>query len=92
MYGLGQLGEVEGKIYRNWQIIDEIPHEARLRRKGLDFGYSNDPRDNVGMAPDRIASHGFAQCRNDCDKLRDTAGSEGLSEEVLLLHPFFHRA
>jgi phage terminase large subunit len=34
---------VEGKLYRNWQIIDEIPHEARLRRKGLDFGYSNDP-------------------------------------------------
>lgn len=43
VYGLGQLGEVEGKIYRNWQIIDEIPHEARLERYGLDFGYSNDP-------------------------------------------------
>jgi phage terminase large subunit len=43
VYGLGQLGEVEGKIYRDWQIIDEIPHEARLERFGLDFGYSNDP-------------------------------------------------
>ncbi|MCK9371037.1 terminase large subunit [Candidatus Dojkabacteria bacterium] len=43
VYGLGQLGEVEGKIYRNWNIIDEIPHEARLERYGLDFGYSNDP-------------------------------------------------
>lgn len=43
VYGLGQLGEVEGKIYKNWQIIDEIPHEARLERYGLDFGYSNDP-------------------------------------------------
>lgn len=43
VYGLGQLGEVEGKIYRNWQIIDEIPHEARLERYGIDFGYSNDP-------------------------------------------------
>lgn len=43
VYGLGQLGEVEGKIYRDWQIIDEIPHEARLERRGLDFGYSNDP-------------------------------------------------
>ena len=39
-YGLGQLGEVEGKIYKNWQIIDEIPHEARLERRGLDFGFS----------------------------------------------------
>jgi phage terminase large subunit len=43
VYGLGQLGEVEGKIYKNWAIIDEIPHEARLERYGLDFGYSNDP-------------------------------------------------
>lgn len=43
VYGLGQLGEVEGKIYKDWQIIGEIPHEARLERYGLDFGYSNDP-------------------------------------------------
>lgn len=43
VYGLGRLGEVEGKIYSNWQIIDEIPHEARLERYGLDFGYSQDP-------------------------------------------------
>ncbi len=43
VYGEGQLGEVEGKIYKDWQIIDEIPHEARLERRGMDFGYSNDP-------------------------------------------------
>jgi len=43
VYGLGQLGEVEGKIYKDWAMIDEIPHEARLERYGVDFGYSNDP-------------------------------------------------
>lgn len=43
VYGLGQLGEVEGRIYTDWQIIDEVPHEARLERRGLDFGYTNDP-------------------------------------------------
>jgi phage terminase large subunit len=43
VYGLGELGEVEGKIYKGWQIIDTIPHEARLERFGLDFGYSSDP-------------------------------------------------
>ncbi len=43
VYGEGQLGEVEGKIYKDWKIIDEIPHEARLERYGLDFGYSVDP-------------------------------------------------
>jgi phage terminase large subunit len=43
VYGLGQLGELEGRIYTGWQIIDEIPKEAQLVRYGLDFGYSNDP-------------------------------------------------
>lgn len=43
VYGLGLLGEVEGRIYTGWNIIDEIPHEARLERYGLDFGYSIDP-------------------------------------------------
>jgi phage terminase large subunit len=43
VYGEGLLGEVEGKIYRDWAIIDEIPHEAKLERYGLDYGYSNDP-------------------------------------------------
>lgn len=43
VYGLGQLGEVETRIYTGWKIIDEIPHEARLERYGLDFGYTNDP-------------------------------------------------
>jgi len=43
VYGLGQLGEIESRIYTGWQIIDEIPFEARLERRGLDFGYSVDP-------------------------------------------------
>lgn len=43
VYGLGLLGEVEGKIYKDWEIIDEVPHMARHERRGLDFGYTNDP-------------------------------------------------
>ena len=43
VYGLGQLGEVEGRIFTGWNIIDLIPHEDKLVRRGLDFGYSNDP-------------------------------------------------
>lgn len=43
VYGLGQLGEVEGRIYTNWEIIDSVPHEARLERYGVDFGYHPDP-------------------------------------------------
>ena len=46
VYGLGQLGDVEGRIYTDWQILDQkpsFPHEAKLYRYGLDFGYTNDP-------------------------------------------------
>lgn len=43
VYGLGQLGEVEGKVYTDWVQIDEVPHEARHIGRGLDFGYTNDP-------------------------------------------------
>lgn len=43
VYGEGLVGEVEGRIYKGWQQIDEIPPEARLLRRWLDYGYSNDP-------------------------------------------------
>ncbi len=43
VYGMGQLGEVEGKIYKDWAIVEEVPHNARLERRGLDFGFTNDP-------------------------------------------------
>lgn len=43
VYGLGQLGELEGRIYTGWQLLDDIPQEARLLKYGLDFGYTNDP-------------------------------------------------
>lgn len=43
VYGLGMLGEIEGLIYTGWRIIDEVPFEARLERRWLDFGYTNDP-------------------------------------------------
>lgn len=34
---------VRGKIYSGWREIADVPFEARLIRRGLDFGYSNDP-------------------------------------------------
>lgn len=49
VYGLGQLGEVDGKIYMGWEILDEVPKTARLERFGLDFGYSNDPSAMVAV-------------------------------------------
>jgi phage terminase large subunit len=39
----GEIGNLEGVIFNNWKLIDELPKEARLLGYGLDFGYSNDP-------------------------------------------------
>jgi len=44
VFGEGLIGEAEGKVFTGWKLdLEEIPHEARLERYGLDFGYSNDP-------------------------------------------------
>lgn len=40
---LGEPSSSERKIYKDWAIIEDLPHEARLERYGLDFGYTNDP-------------------------------------------------
>lgn len=62
VYGEGQIGETEGKIFRDWKEVDDVPHEAALERYGLDFGYSNDPtaivavyRYNGGYILDEVA-------------------------------------
>jgi phage terminase large subunit len=43
VYGLGEIGMLEGVVFNNWKIIDTIPSEAKLLGYGLDFGYTNDP-------------------------------------------------
>ena len=40
---------VKGKIYSGWIQIDTVPHEARLERYGLDFGFSSDPTTIVAI-------------------------------------------
>lgn len=49
VYGEGLLGESEGRIYIGWNIIDRLPHGARLWRYGLDWGYTNDPASIVAI-------------------------------------------
>lgn len=43
VYGLGELGVLDGVIFNNWKIIDEIPKEAKYVKSGMDFGFTNDP-------------------------------------------------
>lgn len=50
VYGLGQLGEVDGRIYKDWNLqVEEIPPHAKLLGYGLDFGYSVDPTHLVAI-------------------------------------------
>lgn len=39
----GEIGQVEGTIFTDFNIIDKIPEDARLLGYGLDFGFSQDP-------------------------------------------------
>ena len=43
VYGLGEIGSLEGACIPDWKSIDNIPNDARLLCAGLDFGYSVDP-------------------------------------------------
>jgi len=43
VYGLGQIGVIDGVIFSNWQIVKQIPDDAELLGYGLDFGFTNDP-------------------------------------------------
>lgn len=41
VYGLGEVGMVEGLVFNNWQQVDTFPDIDYWC--GLDFGYTNDP-------------------------------------------------
>lgn len=43
VYGLGEIGSLEGVIFNNWSQIDSIPKDAVYIGTGLDFGFTNDP-------------------------------------------------
>lgn len=43
VYGLGLPGSLQGVIFNNWSLCDNIPAEAKLIAHGLDFGFTNDP-------------------------------------------------
>lgn len=43
VFGLGQMGIHEGQIYTDWKPLESIPEDAELVRRGLDFGFTNDP-------------------------------------------------
>lgn len=49
VYGLGQLGSLQGVIFSNWKQVDKLPKDSKLLGFGLDFGYTNDPSAAVAV-------------------------------------------
>lgn len=49
VYGLGEVGSLEGACIPDWKEIDTVPLEARLLGYGMDFGYSVDPTTLIAL-------------------------------------------
>ena len=49
VYGLGQIGSLEGVCIPDWKELPALPEEARILNHGQDFGYSNDPSACVAL-------------------------------------------
>lgn len=43
VYLEGIPGSLEGLIFTNYELVDEMPEEYKWKCYGMDFGYSNDP-------------------------------------------------
>ena len=43
VYGLGNVGTLEGVIFPMFDIVDKMPEDNKWTVYGLDFGYTNDP-------------------------------------------------
>ena len=43
VYGLGEIGSLEGVVFSNWTTCDSMPVNPKWSAYGLDFGFTNDP-------------------------------------------------
>ncbi|MEI7502744.1 MAG: terminase large subunit [Paludibacter sp.] len=43
VYARGLTGKIDGLVYTNWQLVDEMPKDYKKRFTGIDFGFTNDP-------------------------------------------------
>jgi len=42
VYARGLTGKIDGLVFTNWHICDDIPADAKRIAAGLDFGFTND--------------------------------------------------
>jgi phage terminase large subunit len=50
VYGLGLRAVIEGRIFEDYEIVEEIPGWVKKRWVGMDFGYTNDPTAIINIA------------------------------------------
>jgi phage terminase large subunit len=43
VYGLGNIGSLQGTVFENWAQCDSVPTDAEFIAYGMDFGFTNDP-------------------------------------------------
>lgn len=43
VYARGLTGKIDGLVYTNWVLVDEMPKDYKKRFTGIDFGFTNDP-------------------------------------------------
>jgi phage terminase large subunit len=43
IYGLGEIGQIKGLVFTNWESVDEFTKECKWVSFGMDFGFTNDP-------------------------------------------------
>lgn len=43
VYARGMTGKIEGLVFRNFDVIDDVPLGAELIGVGMDWGFTNDP-------------------------------------------------
>lgn len=48
VYGLGEIGSIDGAVFENWESVD-MPKDARLLYYGCDFGFSTSKFAVVGI-------------------------------------------
>lgn len=49
VYGLGEVGSVQGCVFNGWKFVDAIPTDAVLLGVGMDFGFTTDPTTMVAV-------------------------------------------
>lgn len=49
VYGLGEIGNLQGVVFNNYGLIDQLPEEAKLLGYGADWGFTNDPTTLIGI-------------------------------------------